>query len=167
MVKNLPTMQEMWVWSLGQEDPLEEETATHSSILAWRIPWSPMAYSPWGRKELDMPEYTCLLNLDIMHHKRKMTPLPEPLSPFPFLVHLSCLCLSTHHNGNITFLATCKVSLSKDDEAESVTSSGFMMSTKVEKGWSYADLFPNKRMRSMHIAINSVALLPFQTWRRF
>ena len=32
-------MQETWVWSLGQEDPLEEETATHSSIPAWRIPW--------------------------------------------------------------------------------------------------------------------------------
>ena len=37
-VKNLPTMQELWVQSLGREDPLEKETATHSSILAWRIP---------------------------------------------------------------------------------------------------------------------------------
>ena len=37
-VKNLPAMQEMWVWSLGQEDSLEKETATHSSILAWEIP---------------------------------------------------------------------------------------------------------------------------------
>ena len=33
-------MEETWVWSLGQEDPLEKETATHSSILAWRIPWT-------------------------------------------------------------------------------------------------------------------------------
>ena len=39
MVKNLPAMQETWVQSLGQKDPLEEEMATHSSILAWRIPW--------------------------------------------------------------------------------------------------------------------------------
>ena len=39
-VKNLPTMQEMWARSLGREDPLEEEMATHSSILAWRIPWT-------------------------------------------------------------------------------------------------------------------------------
>ena len=39
MVKNLPAMQETWVWSLGQEDPLEKGRATHSSILAWRIPW--------------------------------------------------------------------------------------------------------------------------------
>ena len=37
-VKNLPVMQETWVQSLGQEDPLEKGLATHSSILAWRIP---------------------------------------------------------------------------------------------------------------------------------
>ena len=39
LVKNLPAVQETWVQSLGQEDPLEEKMATHSSILAWRIPW--------------------------------------------------------------------------------------------------------------------------------
>ena len=39
-VKNLPAIQETRVQSLGQEDPLEKETATHSSILAWRIPWT-------------------------------------------------------------------------------------------------------------------------------
>ena len=40
MVKNLPAMQETLVRSLGREDPLEKEMATHSSILAWRIPWT-------------------------------------------------------------------------------------------------------------------------------
>ena len=40
MVKNLPPMQETWVRSLGWEDLLEEEMATHSSILAWKIPWT-------------------------------------------------------------------------------------------------------------------------------
>ena len=39
-VKNLPAMQETWVRSLGQEDALEKGMATHSSILAWRIPWT-------------------------------------------------------------------------------------------------------------------------------
>ena len=39
-VKRLPTMWETWVRSLGQEDPLEKEMATHSSILAWKIPWT-------------------------------------------------------------------------------------------------------------------------------
>ena len=38
-IKNLPEVQETWVQSLGWEDPLEKEMATHSSILAWRIPW--------------------------------------------------------------------------------------------------------------------------------
>ena len=40
MVKRLPTMQETGVQSLGQEDPLEKEMATHSSTLAWKIPWT-------------------------------------------------------------------------------------------------------------------------------
>ena len=39
MVKRLPTMQKTWVQSLGREDPLEKEMATHSSTLAWKIPW--------------------------------------------------------------------------------------------------------------------------------
>ena len=39
-VKNLPAMQETQVWSLGWEDTLEKAMATHSSILAWRIPWT-------------------------------------------------------------------------------------------------------------------------------
>jgi len=40
LVKNLPAMQEAWALSLGWEDPLEKGKATHSSILAWRIPWT-------------------------------------------------------------------------------------------------------------------------------
>ena len=40
LVKNLPAIQETWVRSLGWEDPLEKEMATHSSILAWRTPWA-------------------------------------------------------------------------------------------------------------------------------
>ena len=54
-VKNQPAMQEMWVQSLGQEDPLEKVIATHSNILAWRIPQKSLAdYSPWGHKESDI-----------------------------------------------------------------------------------------------------------------
>ena len=56
----LPAMQETWVRSLGREDPLEKEMATHSSILAWKIPWT-VAYqapgsSPWDCKESDTTE---------------------------------------------------------------------------------------------------------------
>ena len=39
LIKNPPAMQETWVWLLGYEDPLEKGTATHSSILAWKVPW--------------------------------------------------------------------------------------------------------------------------------
>ena len=47
---------ETWVQSLGQEDPLEEGMATHSSILIWNIPCSLAGYIPWGCKESDMTE---------------------------------------------------------------------------------------------------------------
>ena len=56
--KNLPAMQKTQVQSVGQEGTLEKGIAAHSSILAWRIPWTEelVGYSPWGHKELDMPE---------------------------------------------------------------------------------------------------------------
>ena len=59
---------ETWVWSLGWEDPLDEGRATHSSILAWRMPthreaWSLVGYSPWGQKESDTTE-----RLSTTHH---------------------------------------------------------------------------------------------------
>ena len=75
-VKSLPAMCQTWVQSGGWEDPLEKEVATHSSILAWKIPWMEdpgrlqsvgshgvtksqrrlAGYSPWGHKESDMTE---------------------------------------------------------------------------------------------------------------
>ena len=64
MVKNLPTMRETWVQSLGWEDPLEKEMATHSSILAWRISHAQRSlagYSPWGPKELDTTKHSITL----------------------------------------------------------------------------------------------------------
>ena len=53
-------MQETRVQSLGQEDPLEEGMATHSGILAWRVPWTeePGGLQPWGHKQSDMTEVT-------------------------------------------------------------------------------------------------------------
>ena len=60
MVKNPPGIKETQVQSLGQEDPLEEGMATHSSVLAWRIPWTgePGALQSMGRKESDTTEAT-------------------------------------------------------------------------------------------------------------
>ena len=61
-VKNLPLVQGTQVQSLGQEDTLEKGMVTHSSILAWRIPWTeePGMLSPWGCKESDMTEQLAL-----------------------------------------------------------------------------------------------------------
>ena len=66
LLKNLPAMREIRVWSLGWEDPLEEGMAIHSSILAWKIPWTEeaagllghmwTACGPWDHTELDMTE---------------------------------------------------------------------------------------------------------------
>ena len=55
VVKNLPAMQEMQVWSLGGEDSLEKEMTTHSSIIAWETPWTeePGGLQSTGLQELD------------------------------------------------------------------------------------------------------------------
>ena len=62
--KNLPARQETWVQFLGQEDPMEKEMATHSSTLAWRIPWAeePGRLQSMGSQELDM-------TLRLNHHQ--------------------------------------------------------------------------------------------------
>ena len=56
LVKNLPAVQETPVWFLGQEDPLEKEMATHSSILAWEMPWTEESgrLQSMGSQELDV-----------------------------------------------------------------------------------------------------------------
>ena len=56
MIKNLLAMQETWVQSLGWEDPLEEVMATHSSILAWRIPWTE---EPGGLQSMGLHRIGC------------------------------------------------------------------------------------------------------------
>ena len=69
-VNNLPEMWETWVQSLGQEGPLDKEMATHSNILAWRIPWTEElgGLQPMGHKELDTTER---LTLSHTHHPEK------------------------------------------------------------------------------------------------
>ena len=59
-VKNPPAMQdmqEMWVRSLGQDDPLEEEMVTHSTILAWRIPWTAEPGGLWSIRSQRVGHY--------------------------------------------------------------------------------------------------------------
>ena len=68
-VKNLPAMWETQVRSLGQEDPLEKEMATHSSILAWEIPWTvePGRPQSMGGKELDMTERLSTAHMHVIN----------------------------------------------------------------------------------------------------
>ena len=73
LVKNSPTMWETWVQSLGWEDPLEKEKATHSSILAERIPWT---VYPWGRKESDTTEQ---LSLSLWNLTNLLSNLASPI----------------------------------------------------------------------------------------
>ena len=69
MVNNLPAMQKAQVLSLGVEDPLEKEMATHSSTLAWRIPWTeePGGLQSMGPKESDMTESLTLSRTHFSH----------------------------------------------------------------------------------------------------
>ena len=62
VVKNLPAVQETWVPSLGREDLLEKGMTTHSSVLAWRIPWTeePGRLSPLGHRQSDTTEQLTL-----------------------------------------------------------------------------------------------------------
>ena len=73
-VKKLPSMQETQVPSLGWEDPLERGKTTHSSFLAWRIPWTekPGRLQSMGSKELDRTE---LITLSSYYHNLSSTPL--------------------------------------------------------------------------------------------
>ena len=58
LVKNPPAMREIWVQFLGWEDPLQKGTATHSSIVACRIPWT----SPWGHKDSNTTDFHTFTN---------------------------------------------------------------------------------------------------------
>ena len=90
---------ETWVQSLGQEDPLEEGMAIHSSILAWRVPWterSLVVHNPWDCKELDTTEVTeyAPTFLDLLPTWGPFPPPPDlhispPASPAHQLNHLS------------------------------------------------------------------------------
>ena len=65
MPQTVKNLQETEVQSLGWEDPLEKEMATHVSILAWRIPWTEEhgGLGPWGRKESDTTETTSFIQV--------------------------------------------------------------------------------------------------------
>ena len=80
MAKNLPTVWESQVQSLDWEDPLEKGMETHSSILAWKVPWTeePGRLQSWGRKETDTTEHTHTQPL--LRSRNRIFPHPEVTS---------------------------------------------------------------------------------------
>ena len=84
LVKNPPAMWEIWVRSLGWEGPLEKGKATHSSILAWKIPWTTRSMKSQSRKRLSDFHYHCLLTtILLMNIVLKIT------APFIFITVLN------------------------------------------------------------------------------
>ena len=84
--------QEARVQFLGREDPLEEEMATHSGILVWKIPWTEEDYSPWCHKESDMTEWLRTIfswKFNLNHSKKKK------ISCFPWNKGLTLLISNT------------------------------------------------------------------------
>ena len=73
MVKNLPAVQETWVQSLGREDPLEKDMATHFSILAWRIPWTE---EPGGLQSMGLQRVEHKSAINTHTHTRTHTHIP-------------------------------------------------------------------------------------------
>ena len=122
VVKSPLAMQEtqgLRVLSLGQEDPLEEEMATHSSILAWRIPQrSPVGYRPWGRQESDAAEHkhTCLNNKEKLQlEQRILKYLSETSWDFTILLYFrrkfrrqACLRVVPRERGSLGFRFCCR-----------------------------------------------------------
>ena len=102
LVKNLPAMQELGVWSLGWQDPLEKGMASHSRILAGEFHGqrSLLGYSPWGRKESDTTEWLSLSLCDRYCHSHCRS-----------LAHTLCTCVYVQHTAytfRIAWSCVCK-----------------------------------------------------------
>ena len=91
MVKDLHAMLEIWVQFLGQEDPLEKEMATHSSFLAWRIPWAEEPAAA-AAKSLQLCDF-------VRPHRRQPTRLPRPRVGCHFL--LQCMKVKSERSRSV------------------------------------------------------------------
>ena len=99
MVKNLSAMQETWVRVLGQEDPLEKEMATHSSILAWKIPWTEEPGGSVGSQSTIVILLLMILKTDHIFPKRRMECwLDSKSDKSPKQINRSTFFSSNKHN---------------------------------------------------------------------
>ena len=95
LVKNPPAKQETWIWSLGWEDPLEEGMASHSSILAWRIPWAeePGGLRSTGSQSVWTTEWLITAEYSVSPWRALPAP-PLPVSSFALVCVLTQPCLT-------------------------------------------------------------------------
>ena len=99
LVENLPATQETWVWSLGWEDPLEEGKSTHSSILAWRIPWIVHGVSK-SRTQLSDFHFLMFYNYILIVYIRFINLAASLLTGFCVIYFLKhCTRSSHYHTG--------------------------------------------------------------------
>ena len=103
MVEYLSAMQETWVWSMGQEDPLEKGIDTHSSILAWRVLWTgePDRLQSMGSQESDTTE-------QLQYYRFSTFPSPFYLSYIAFLIFVQ---LTVHSNEKTKKNESCIFSI--------------------------------------------------------
>ena len=96
-VQNLPALQETWVWSLSREDHLEEGMATHSSILAWKIPWTVHGITKSRTRSSDQHFQWIYINTTLSIHPTLCFPTGS-LSWFSILPSLFLCCKSVHQD---------------------------------------------------------------------
>ena len=89
MVKHLPTLRETRVWALGREDPLEKEMATHSSTLAWKIPW---IEEPGRLQSMGSQSRTRLSDFTSLHFMQYCSLQHQTLLPLPVTTTTGCCC---------------------------------------------------------------------------
>ena len=119
-IKRLPAMQEIWVWSLGREDPLEKEMATHSSILAWRIPMDRGSW--WGTVHGFLKSWTWLSDFTFTSVFNPIMKVP-PSGPNVNLIPSQRL-----HSNAITLKARASARNGKGDTSIQSMSSPFCLS---------------------------------------
>ena len=123
--KNLPTVWETWVWSLKWEDPLEETMATHSSILAWRIPTD---RGPGGLQSMGLQRHghDWATNTFIFFHNTGTTEKNEGMAREPLFTHVKSLTFNEKASGVWKYLTSKKTRstlLDKDHCTKSIKES--------------------------------------------
>ena len=160
MVKNLLAVQETWVRSLGWEDPLEKEMATHSSILAWKIPWTeePGGLRPWGHKELGSQRVGHTEQLTLVWIPHRLTNMPsqrararKSLDARPGVPKIRKHC---------SYVFQLPWSVSNFLEQQYSSGGGVCLKPRSSDVWAISAFIHSKRMCQLLLLINSPSAEP-------